>query len=78
MIRETIEVDGIKIHVEKKKMKNMYLRVLPTGIVKISSPISMPQKNIIDFAKTRVDWIIKKRENIIKKSSRTLFKICFR
>ena len=66
MIRETIEVDGIKIYVEKKKMKNMYLRVLPTGIVKISAPISMPQKNIIDFAKTRMDWIIKKRENIIK------------
>lgn len=66
MIRETLEVDGIKIHVEKKKMKNMYLRVLPTGIVKISAPISMPQKNIIDFAKIRMDWIIKKRETIIK------------
>lgn len=26
----------------------------------------MPQKNIIDFAKNRMDWIIKKRENIIK------------
>lgn len=66
MIKETIEVNGIIIHIEKKKMKNMYLRVLPNGLVKISAPISMPKENIIDFIDSKMDWIIKKREDIIK------------
>ena len=47
-------------------MKNMYIRVLPNGLVKISAPLSIPQKNIIDFANSKMDWIIKKREKAIK------------
>ncbi len=66
MIRETIELNGITIYIEKKKMKNMYIRVLPNGLVKISAPLSIPQKNIIDFANSKMDWIIKKREKAIK------------
>ncbi|MDO5850525.1 MAG: SprT family zinc-dependent metalloprotease [Methanobacteriaceae archaeon] len=66
MIRETIEINGITIYIEKKKIKNMYIRVLPNGFVKISAPLSLPQKNIIDFANSKMDWIIEKRENAIK------------
>ncbi len=66
MIKETIEIDGIKIYIEKKKIKNMYLRILPKGIVKVSAPISIPQKNIINFVNSKIEWIIKKREDMIK------------
>lgn len=66
MIKETITVDGINIIVCKKKIKNMYLRVGVNGVVQISAPLSMPKKNIIDFAEKKKDWIIKKRENALK------------
>ena len=50
-MKNKIEINGIPIIIERKKIKNMYLRVLPpNGEVKISAPLSISQKNIIKFA----------------------------
>ena len=36
---ETIELDGVEISIKKKKMKHMYLRVLPPdGRVLVTAP----------------------------------------
>lgn len=51
-------INNIRIDIEKKKIKNMYLRVLPPeGRVTISAPIRISEENIKKFALSRIDWI---------------------
>lgn len=58
-----IKIEGIPITVEKKKIKNMYLKVLPPeGKVVISAPKRMSQKVIEDFAASKINWIQEKRK----------------
>lgn len=67
MIEETIEIEGIPIIIERKKIKNMYLRVFyPNGITKISAPVHLPKENIINFAEKKISWVIRKREEMLK------------
>lgn len=63
-----IDVDGVLITVEKKKMKNIRIRVLsPTGQVKISAPHRVSREEIIKFASSEIDWIKEKRSQILKR-----------
>lgn len=56
----TIEVDGIVIEVQRKKMKNMTLRVCaPEGLVKLSAPLRSSDTLIRRFAATHIAWIQK-------------------
>jgi hypothetical protein len=56
----TIEVDGITIEVQRKKMKNMTLRVCaPEGTVKLSAPLRSSDTVIRRFAATHIVWIQK-------------------
>lgn len=51
-------INGIQIEIEKKKIKNMYLRVLPPdGRVCISAPNRMTDAEIKRFALSRLEWI---------------------
>lgn len=53
-----IKIQGIHITVEKKKIKNLYLKVLPPeGKVVISAPKGRSQKVIEDFAVSKIHWI---------------------
>ena len=66
MISKIIEVENIKITLNRKNIKNMYLRVLPpTGEVIISAPLSLPYEDIAAFVKFRKDWILKKQNLIL-------------
>ncbi len=59
-----ITLSGIPIEVQKKKIKNMHLYVKPPhGKVVISAPLSMSDKAIEMFARTKLSWI----KNQIKK-----------
>lgn len=59
-----IILSGIPIRIQKKNIKNMHLYVKPpNGAVTISAPITMSDKAIEVFAKTRLEWI----KNQIKK-----------
>ncbi len=50
--------DGIDILLEKKKIKNMYIRILPpNGEVKVSAPLFTNDMMIEAFIKRRMPWI---------------------
>lgn len=58
-------VNGIEIIVQRKKIKNMYLRVIPPeGTVRISAPYFVSDEQIIDFVNKKMDWIIEKQTQI--------------
>lgn len=53
-------IEGVKIIVTKKRMKNMYLRIKKEdGAVLISAPHQMSDARIREFATERIDWIKK-------------------
>ena len=67
MTKEKIFIEGIPITLYRKNIKNMYLRILPPdGEVKISAPLFIPDSEIISFVKSKKEWIVKKRELILK------------
>lgn len=54
-----IIINGITIDLEKKKIKNMYLRILPPdGKVHISAPIQMKEEYIREFVTAKLEWIV--------------------
>lgn len=58
-----IEINGISITVEKKKIKNIYLRVhAPDGAVKVTAPRWASDKEIRSFVESRLDWIMRVRQ----------------
>ena len=66
MKKEKIMLEGITITLERKNIKNMYLRVLPpNGEVKVSAPLFLSDEDILEFVKSRKDWILKKQELIL-------------
>ncbi|NLK75906.1 MAG: M48 family metallopeptidase [Clostridiales bacterium] len=53
-----IVVKDFVIELEKKKIKNMYLKVLPPdGRLYITAPLSMNEETIRDFVLMKEDWI---------------------
>ncbi len=52
-------MNGIIIELERKRIKNMYLRILPPdGRVCISAPVKMSDAEIQHFVNARLDWIV--------------------
>lgn len=53
-----IMIDGIPVSLERKRIKNMYLRILPPdGRVAVSAPMRMREEEIERFIKTKLVWI---------------------
>ncbi len=53
-----IMIDGIPVSLERKRIKNMYLRILPPdGKVAVSAPMRMREEEIERFIKTKLVWI---------------------
>jgi predicted metal-dependent hydrolase len=51
------------VEIEKKRIKNMYLRILkPDGRVKVTAPLKMKDEEIYRFINSKLDWIEKHRE----------------
>lgn len=60
---ETIELDGVEISIKKKKMKHMYLRVLPPdGRVLVTAPNSFSDEMIREFVFSKRFWILEQRK----------------
>ena len=60
-----MEINGINVIVQRKKIKNMYLRVVPPeGTVKISAPYFVGDDKIIEFVNAKMDWILAKQKQI--------------
>lgn len=66
MSKENVIIDDIPIILERKDIKHMYLRILtPNGDVKISAPYRVSDREIIDFVRSRKDWILEKQKLIL-------------
>ncbi|WP_407431052.1 M48 family metallopeptidase [Methanobrevibacter sp.] len=64
-----MEINGINVIIQRKNIKNMYLRVIPPeGSVKISAPYFVSDEQIIDFINTKMDWILEKQTQIANKN----------
>jgi len=55
-----IQVDGVPVAVTRKNVKHLRIVAYPSsGKVRISSPLDVPDKEIIGFANQRSEWIRK-------------------
>lgn len=60
-----LQVDGIEVHVLRKPIKNMYLRVKPPqGRVEVSASPLVSERKIASFVRARKSWIIKQQQRI--------------
>ena len=65
MTKETLIIENLTVTLERKNIKNMYLRVLPpNGEVKVNAPASLSDEDITNFIKSKKDWILKKQQYI--------------
>lgn len=70
MPEKRITVSGIEITVLRKKIKNMYLRVLPPdGRVQITAPLRAGDGQIRDFAQSRLTWIAAQKKRAVDRRS---------
>ncbi|REL25059.1 M48 family peptidase [Rhodohalobacter sp. SW132] len=59
-----ISIDGIPVAVTRKKVKHLRIVAYPSsGRVRISSPMHVPDREIINFASERSNWIRKHLSN---------------
>ena len=65
VIKEYIEVEGILIEVHRKRMKNIYLRVLPDATVRLSTPERISEDYLRDYVKSNLDWIRQTQERML-------------
>ena len=56
-----VEISGITVSIQKKKIKNLRLTVSPDG-VRVSAPMHMSDEDIMLFLREKLDWIQKHRE----------------
>ncbi len=60
-----LQVEELSIDVERKKIKNIHLRVChPDGSVRISAPMRTDTGVLYRFAESKLDWIRKQQERI--------------
>ncbi|MGO5053447.1 M48 family metallopeptidase [Lachnospiraceae bacterium LCP25S3_G4] len=58
-------ISGIEITVEKKNIKNMYLRILPPdGMAKVTAPMRISDDVIQNFVESRLEWIQKQQKKV--------------
>lgn len=61
-MQKELQVDGLTVTVETKRIKHIYLRVLPPdGRVQLSAPLSTPNARLISFVRERREWIDRQR-----------------
>jgi predicted metal-dependent hydrolase len=60
-----ININDLQIELEKKKIKNMYLKILPPdGRIHVTAPHRMSETEIKQFILTKLEWIYKQQEKI--------------
>ena len=58
-----IEISGIRIEVQKKKVKTLRLVVAPPdGRVRVSAPLYLSDDSILSFISSKIDWIRRQQE----------------
>jgi predicted metal-dependent hydrolase len=54
---EKILLDGIEVKIERKNIKNMYLRIKGKGEITVTAPVSLPYCDIESFVLSKKRWI---------------------
>ena len=68
MTKEIIIIDDLTILLERKNIKNLYLRVVPpNGEIRVSAPLFASDDDIENFVKSRKSWILEKQRLILNK-----------
>ncbi len=58
-------INNIPIELEKKRIKNMYLRILPPdGRVHITAPLKMTEEEIYHFVERKLSWIMLQQNKV--------------
>lgn len=73
MVQKQLEIDGIIIDIEKKKVKNMRLVVHPATAttvarVRVSAPNATSLEHITNFVTSKIDWIKKHQGRFSEKT----------
>lgn len=65
-MKEIISIEDLTVTLYRKNIKNMYLRIVPpNGEIKVSAPLFVSDNDIIDFVKSRKEWILQKQKYIL-------------
>ena len=55
---QELTLDGVNMECTRKRIKNVYVRVLPPlGLVRISAPLRMKESAIREFVLSKLPWI---------------------
>ena len=69
--KEDIVLGNLVVHVQYKKIKNLYLKIdVNTSEVKVSAPYTMSRERINEFLDNRREWIEKTRQKEKKKNKK--------
>ena len=61
-MKKELHVDGLTVTAETKRIKHIYLRVLPPdGRVQMSAPLHTASERLISFVRERREWIDRQR-----------------
>ncbi|MBQ1532538.1 MAG: DUF45 domain-containing protein, partial [Solobacterium sp.] len=58
-----------QVHVERKRIRNMYLRINPDGSLRISCAKSVSEARIRQFIQSKESWIAKALSSVRKKET---------
>lgn len=70
-----INVDGLKVEVQKKRIKNMHLHVRNDGSVYVSVPRYVPIRDAEAFVKANMQWVNKQRLKFLSKPTAEEYKL---
>jgi len=69
---EEIKIGTLGIKIERKKIKNMYLKIKPDGEVIISAHPNISTESIMIFVKSKKNWILEKQQKRLLAPSNNL------
>lgn len=75
---DEIVIDSVPIQLVRKKIKNIHLRIYPTGQVRVSAPLYMKLPRVMVFLESKMLWIKQKREYFTKLNYKAPTKLKYR
>lgn len=69
-----MNVNGIEIEVQRKKIKNLHLHVRPDGSVYVSVPKRVPEREAVRFVRSNIGWIEAQRKKYKGQPGREYYK----
>ena len=68
-----ININGIEIELQKKKIKNLHLHVRPDGSVYLTVPYRVPEREAIRFARENAGWISEQKKKFSERPGKEYY-----